>query len=171
MNIYIARQPIFDFQEKVFAYELFYRSGMQNLYDNADGDHATSAVLDNSFFSIGLENITNGKLAFVNFTDTLLLNDVPSIFPSDQIAIEILESVVPTNEVLERCQFYKKSGYLLVMDDFIFEVKYQNKIIPSDYEAMQKYNNYQRILVTKNTFKRIKDLVMIPIEYFLICDV
>lgn len=120
MDIFLARQPIFDDQQQVFGYELLYRSGVRNYYDGVNGDHATSTVLDNSFFSIGLDTITGGKRAFVNFTDNLLLNEIPTIFPSDQIAIEILETVEPSREIVERCRHLKEQGYLLALDDFVY---------------------------------------------------
>ena len=46
MEVFLARQPIFDRQQKVYAYELLYRSGgKNNFYDGSDGDQATSTVL------------------------------------------------------------------------------------------------------------------------------
>jgi c-di-GMP-related signal transduction protein len=34
---YVARQPIFDREQKVFAYELLYRSGSVNYFNGPDG--------------------------------------------------------------------------------------------------------------------------------------
>ena len=31
MNVYVARQPIFDKQEKIYAYELLFRAGLENV--------------------------------------------------------------------------------------------------------------------------------------------
>ncbi|MFQ5754422.1 MAG: diguanylate phosphodiesterase, partial [bacterium] len=69
MEVFVARQPIFDRQQNVYAYELLFRDGLDNNYfECRDGDHATSTVLTNSFVSIGMETLTRGKLAFINFT-------------------------------------------------------------------------------------------------------
>jgi c-di-GMP-related signal transduction protein len=43
MNIYIARQPIFDRGQNLIGYELVYRSGMINACSAADGSEATLA--------------------------------------------------------------------------------------------------------------------------------
>ena len=38
MNVYMARQPIFDTENHVYGYELLYRSnGKQNEYNGIDG--------------------------------------------------------------------------------------------------------------------------------------
>ena len=44
METYLARQPIFDANQKVFGYELFFRSGMENAFRNPDPNQATSKV-------------------------------------------------------------------------------------------------------------------------------
>ena len=38
MEYFVARQPIFDKQLNVYAYELLFRSGFQNVYKFEDGD-------------------------------------------------------------------------------------------------------------------------------------
>ena len=42
---FVARQPIFDRKEKIFAYELLFRQGNQNCYNSVDGDRATEDVI------------------------------------------------------------------------------------------------------------------------------
>ena len=101
MEVFVARQPIFDRKQKVFAYELLFRSGFeQNFFDNSDGDASSKQVLTNSFLSIGMDTMTNGKKAFVNFTRKLLLDQVASIFPKDLMVVEILEDIEPDDEMV-----------------------------------------------------------------------
>jgi len=40
MEVFVARQPIFDAKQTVYGYELLYRSGVQNFYTETDGDRA-----------------------------------------------------------------------------------------------------------------------------------
>ena len=62
MDIYVARQPIFDQDQNIFAYELLYRRGKVNSSgENFNGDQATSEVIINSFLLIGIDELTNGK--------------------------------------------------------------------------------------------------------------
>ena len=122
MASFIARQPILDINQNVFAYELLYRENLQaNMFNNTvNADEASSKVMVDSFLDIGINRITNGKKAFINFTKNLLLNESATLFPKDSLVIEVLENVEPTPEIIEKCKMLKKLGYLLALDDFVF---------------------------------------------------
>ncbi len=129
MEVFVARQPIFDRQQKVYAYELLFRSGFeQNFFDHWDGDASSKQVLTSSFLSIGIETLTNGKKAFINFTRKLLLDQVASIFPHNLMVVEILENVEPDEKIISACKNLKDLGYLLVLDDFVFAPGYESLI-------------------------------------------
>ena len=81
MEVYVARQPVLDRNKKTYGYELLFRGGMTNVFPGIDGDTATSKVLSNSFFSIGIEQVTGGKKALINFTEELLIKKIPLMFP------------------------------------------------------------------------------------------
>jgi EAL and modified HD-GYP domain-containing signal transduction protein len=53
MDVFVARQPIFRENKKVFAYELLFRSGMSNAFPGIDGGAATSSLLSSSFLRWG----------------------------------------------------------------------------------------------------------------------
>ncbi|MBC8431082.1 MAG: EAL domain-containing protein [Desulfobacterales bacterium] len=120
MEIYVARQPIFNKSKKIYGYELLFRTSMSNFFPEIDGNIATSKLLSNSFFSIGIETITGPKKAFINFTQDLLLQRVPLMFPHDRIVVEILEDVKPREDVVEACREIAKAGYAIALDDFIY---------------------------------------------------
>ncbi|MGM0501670.1 MAG: EAL and HDOD domain-containing protein [Bacillota bacterium] len=124
MDVFVARQPIFDEQEQVYGYELLYRDGVDNFYNHIDGDVATSEVLNSSFFLIGMENLTQGKKAFINFTTNLLKDKAPTIFNNQLIVIEVLEDVKITSKIVNSCESLKEEGYTIALDDFIFEPQY-----------------------------------------------
>jgi c-di-GMP-related signal transduction protein len=118
VNVYLARQPIFDRQQKVFAYELLYRASEENYNPEADGTLATSEVISGSFMNIGLEKITRRKKAFINFTRQLLEDETAFLLPKDMVAIELLEDSKPDRSTLDICEKLYESGYSLVLDDF-----------------------------------------------------
>lgn len=118
MDIYVARQPIFDINEKTVAYELLYRSSTVNEYKHTNGDQATTDVIVNSFLNIGIKELSNGKPCFINFTEKLLKLGVPSYFNPLSIVVEILETVEITDEVLQICKELKALGYTIALDDF-----------------------------------------------------
>ena len=80
-DVYIARQPIFDTQSNIVAYELLYRSSMDNWYQAADADVASLSVLSNSAFVFGVEAMAGSGKAFINFTRGALLNDYARVLP------------------------------------------------------------------------------------------
>ncbi|WP_371372562.1 EAL and HDOD domain-containing protein [Sporomusa aerivorans] len=123
-DVHVARQPIFDAHLKVFGYELLFRNKIHNIYRETDGEQATHDVIVNSFLLIGIETLTNGKKAFINFTANSLKEQLPAILPPKLVAVEILEDIVPTEEIVRACRKLKKEGYLLVLDDFVFSPEY-----------------------------------------------
>ncbi len=138
MDVFVARQPIFLENKKLFAYELLFRTGMSNAFPGIDGGTATSSLLSSSFFTVGIERISGGKLVFINFTEELLIRGTPTMFPQSQIVVEILEDVQPTGEVIAACQALHKKGYTLALDDFVFRDNLQPlieiaKIIKIDF--------------------------------------
>ncbi len=138
MDVFVARQPIFKEDKKLFAYELLFRTGMSNAFPDIDGDTATSNLLSSSFFTIGIERISGGKKVFINFTEELLLRSTPTLFPQNQVIVEVLEDVQPRPEVIAACQDLHRQGYTLALDDFVFHAKLQPlidiaKIIKIDF--------------------------------------
>jgi c-di-GMP-related signal transduction protein len=123
--IYMARQPIFDIEKNVIAYELLFRSSEDNFFPDANGDTASSSVIANSYMLIGMNNVTKGKLGFINVTENILVSDYMSMFPGEQMVIEILETIDPKPEVYEACKALKQKGYILALDDFVFDERWR----------------------------------------------
>lgn len=93
---------------------------MSNAFPGVDGDEATSSLLSSSFFTVGIEQISSGHKAFINFTEDMLARGIPSMFPKDCVVVEVLEDVQPTDEVVVACRELKNKGYTLALDDFVY---------------------------------------------------
>lgn len=117
MEVFLARQPILKSNEEIFAYELLYRSQKQQNISEINGDKATLDVL-NTLMQIGMDELAEGKLCFINFTDNLLKCEFPNYFRPDMLVIEILENVVFTDELIDQCRRLKVQGYKIALDDF-----------------------------------------------------
>ncbi|MGM0419208.1 MAG: EAL and HDOD domain-containing protein [Thermodesulfobacteriota bacterium] len=128
MDIFVARQPVFDSNKKTIAYELLFRDSLNNYFPDIDGNTATSKVLSNTFFNIGIQEITNSMPGLINFTRELILNKIPMVFPKDNIIIEILEDIEPDEEIVHVTSQFKKKGYKIALDDFIFHDKFESLI-------------------------------------------
>ncbi len=120
MDSFVARQPIFSRDRGVYGYELLFRSGIENFAVVSDGDAASRQVVADSFGVLGIDTLVQGKRAFINVTRDLLVDDWVTFLPPDGVVIEILEDVVPDDEVLRACRRLRAAGYLLAMDDFTY---------------------------------------------------
>ena len=125
MEIFVARQPIFNTHKKIFGYELLFRNGLENKFPDIDGDTATSNVLSNTFFSFELKELLGNKPGLINFTQKLLLQKAPLLFPQKHVIIEVLETVEPTDAVLAALSEIKKKGFTIALDDFVYHKKFR----------------------------------------------
>ncbi len=128
MDIFVARQPVFTSDKKIFGYELLFRLGLDNVFPNIDGSVATSGVLSNTFFSFGINDILSGKPGLINFTGDLLLKQTPLLFPKEHIIIEVLEDIEPEPEIINALKSLKSQGFRIALDDFVYDHKFSEMI-------------------------------------------
>ena len=119
-DVYVARQPIFDSRRNIHAYELLFRNGTANYVPDIDGDVATTTLLANTFFTIGMDILSGGRMAFINFTQNLLEKKVPLLLPQETTVIEILEDVTPDAKLIDACSQMAAAGYTIALDDFVY---------------------------------------------------
>lgn len=115
----MARQPILDRSRRTYAYELLFRDGLVNAFGAEDPDVATARVIDTSFFVLGVETLTGGRKAFVNFTREALVGGYASALPSNLLVVEILEDVPADADVLQACRTLKGGGCAIALDDIV----------------------------------------------------
>ena len=189
MDTYVARQPIFNRRKKIFGYELLFRDGMAQYTPGIDGDVATSTVLSNSFFNIGMEHLVDGKKSFINFTQNLIIKKMPMLLPSAKTVVEILEDVEPTPEVLQACKEMAQKGYTLALDDFAYSTRLVPlieiaHIIKFDFRAnsieqikeyLRKINRHSKMSIlaekieTYDEFKTAKEMGFDFFQGFFFC--
>ncbi len=118
-DFFIARQPIYDRKLYVYAYELLYRSSENNYADVVDGDDATSQVLINALMEVGLPELVGQSLAFINLTERYIVEGLPPSLAEDNLVLEVLEDIKPTEAVITGLKKLKAAGHVIVLDDFI----------------------------------------------------
>ncbi len=138
MDVYIARQPVFTRQTRVYGYELLYRKTQNNFYEGTDDDEATISLINNTFLVFGLSELVDRTRAFINFSENLLLDDIVHMLPKEQVIIEVLERVEPTDDVIEACVRLRQRGYMIAIDDFVLD---------------RNTDKYQPLLSTANIVK------------------
>jgi len=182
MEVYVARQPVLDRNKKTYGYELLFRGGMTNVFPGIDGDTATSKVLSNSFFSIGIEQVTGGKKALINFTEELLIKKIPLMFPHEKVMVEVLEEVKPKKEVVSACKDLVEKGYEIALDDFVYKSDLKPlialaKVIKIDFMAspmeeiktlVDNLSDYNVIFLAEKveTYEKFQQGLDMGFEYF-----
>lgn len=139
VEVFIGRQPIFNIHEQIVAYELLYRNKNVNAFPLIDSDAATVDVLVNSFLSIGIDEVTNGRPCFVNFTENLLMGTMLDYLDPTKVVIEILEDVPITPQLVERVSELKERGFKVALDDFVLD---QNVTV---YDELFHYIDYIKV--------------------------
>ncbi|MCP5112347.1 MAG: HDOD domain-containing protein [bacterium] len=120
-DIFVARQPIFDGRKEVYAYELLYRTSKENKFPDVESSVATNRIITSTMLSFGLERLVAGRPAFINFDRETLVNGSAALLPPGEVVVEILEDVVPDEEVLRACRELREQGFVLALDDCISE--------------------------------------------------
>jgi EAL and modified HD-GYP domain-containing signal transduction protein len=132
---YLARQPIMGRDQELVAYELLFRGGPARAGRSAapeifDDTAATASVIQHTLYDLGLAQALGGRLGFVNVSEPLLMSGLIETLPPASIALEILETVRLTPEIISRCADLKQAGYVLALDDVVELTPAHEKILP-----------------------------------------
>ncbi len=155
-SILVGRQAIFDRQMEVFGYELLYRDGTGNCANIMDGDEATAKVMVNTFLEIGIDHIAGNANAFFNLTATFFMSRQYEAFPTENVILEVLESIEPTPLVLEALSKAKQNGYQIALDDFVLR---------ESHRALMEYADIVKVDVLALTNEELKEQVEMFQEY------
>ncbi len=114
----LARQPIYDAGMVVVAYELLYRHAAKAVKaEFADPRDATLRVISNAL-EIGLDRLTGGLPAHINFPRELLVDEAPLPLPADRVVVEVLESVPADPDVIAGIRGLRQRGHRIALDDY-----------------------------------------------------
>jgi len=113
----VAKQPIFDLQGMIWGYELLFRDPTLPGLGGKTPQAATAAVMLDGF-SLLRPTLHGKQRFFVNYTAEFLEQELASMLPPEICVIEILETVEPTEAVLQGLVILKQQGYTLALDDY-----------------------------------------------------
>ena len=148
-----ARQPIYDQQLKLYAYELLFRPSEEIFTNEFDGDAATSQVIINAFTETNFDAIFNNKPAFINFTRNWL-KEVPPL-PIDQIVVEVLEDIEINEELIRDVQHLSEQGFTIALDDFVLTDESGPLLQIADIVKMDVLNTEEECLI--QTVEKLKE--------------
>lgn len=117
--VWLGRQPIVDSRKRLVAYEVLYRSGTESEAAFQDGNQATSAVLLNTFVELGIDQVVEDRVAFINFTREFLTGAYPLPECPKRLVLEVLEDIEPDEELIQSLKQRRYEGYKIALDDFV----------------------------------------------------
>ena len=150
MFAYVARQPIFDADREVFAYELLFRDGNNNCFPDIPPDEATSKILTATHLSLGIEEITGDKKAFINFHHETLMYRFPTSLDAHNVVIEVVETVDVDDALIAACKHIRGLGYPIALDDYD---------LTGRWDAFLPFTSIIKIDITEVDHSKIADII------------
>jgi EAL and modified HD-GYP domain-containing signal transduction protein len=120
MNVVTARQAIVNKKNQTVGYELLFRDGESNSFPDIEPHEATGKLINQTHLNFGLNEITGGRRAFINFTEKCLIAGYPMLMSSKDIVVEVLETVPPSDEIYAAVKALFHKGYIVALDDFVY---------------------------------------------------
>jgi len=156
---YLGRQPIYNVIHEVQAYELLHRLEAEDTSaEFASGDQASAELVLQAFIDIGLKRVSPNQPVFINHTAPLL--EVDPIIPPDRCVIEVLETVPVNLATLAALERFKKLGYRVALDDFVYSDDREPFLDLADYvkldvRALRPEELERHVALLKPLHKRI----------------
>lgn len=116
-NVFMARQPIYNRELELTAYELLFRNS-EAASDAHVASEEDAKALVSVLVDIGLSQLIGQGQAFVNISEEMLLSSAVTMLPKERVVLELLETIKATPEVLKRVDELRASGYSFALDDF-----------------------------------------------------
>lgn len=115
---FVGRQPIFDVNNRVFAYDLLYRSSLENSVGDVNLTVATSRVIIDAFVEIGLDNVVGRNRVLLNVDKNFLVDPDLVFVPADRVAIQVPEDLDADAEVIAGVEHLKSLGYKIALGGY-----------------------------------------------------
>lgn len=131
-NKFIVRQPIKNLVGEVVGYEIRY-TGENSGYDTESGQDFAAAEAIYNFLTQNTEKSFKGALNFMTFTTNLLMKQSPKLFATEELVIQIDESVIIHPLARRFVERYRQEGYKVAVKDFKFVPRYVENLNMFDY--------------------------------------
>lgn len=121
-KILLARQPIFQPDLSLYAYELLYRSTDEKSAaignNETDQRNASIQVVINSIMDIGVENITDNHIAFFNIPAEMVIQGLDLPLGGPRIGLDVLNAEVNLEDLRPALESLKVDNMIVALDDF-----------------------------------------------------
>ena len=121
-DILVGRQPIYNRDLDIHAYELIPRSSRSNKDPHqADDDKTTSQLVINAFLEIGIDKIVNSHTAFIKLAERFLRSDEALPLPTENVILKIPGYIKVDDEVIAGAKRLTTAGFKLAIDNYLIQ--------------------------------------------------
>lgn len=152
-KIFLAKQKIFNRNNKVFAHELLFRDYEGGIKEFPSNIKATSNVLVNVLINAS-EILDETTIVLVNVDEDFLLSGMIDLLDTNKFMLEILETTELSEKVISRIKQYHKRGFKIAIDDFDCSSEMIQKFTP-----IFKYIHLIKIDYIEADFDNLKAVV------------
>jgi c-di-GMP-related signal transduction protein len=126
-KFFLGRQPILNRSQQIVGFELLFRSAESLQTANfLDIQVASASVIVNALSDFGFQDVLGRHKGFFNVTFEMLMSDAVELLPREQVVIELLETILLDEEVVERCRTLKSLGFTLALDDHLYSPEFHS---------------------------------------------
>lgn len=114
MDIYFARQAIYDNKKDTIAYEIIFDDPIvKESRDKVDEEELIKLI--SNCGSLGLDRFTNNKKAFIEFSELALIEDLPSLLGSN-ITVALVDGTIQLKkESIEAIDSLRNAGFEIAL--------------------------------------------------------
>jgi len=176
VNVYLARQPIFDKKRNVFGYELLHRAGMENRFSGIDDNQATQELMNHAFLVMDLDSIVGSGFAFINFSKSMIESEIPELLPPERVVIEVIERDEATDGTVDAFMRLKEKGFTLAIDDFTpdsrsFKLLPYADIVKVEYQLVERDKQIQLLEENAGPIKFLAEKIETEQEFLDAIDI
>ena len=113
---YIARQPVIDRNNRVFAYEILFR-GKQPTEDLDRGTVMTATAINNLINVIGVEDVIGPHLGIIKITPLFITRKLIEALPKERLIFALFEEDLTNPGLLQTLKRYREDGYTFALND------------------------------------------------------
>lgn len=118
-DVFLARQPIYNRELQLTAYELFYRHADVESAEFLDSDVATSQVLLNVLNEVDLSTVVGSQPAFINVARNFIISGNLASFVGRPVVAEIVGDITVDEPLLKVLRDLRQQGLRFVIDDYM----------------------------------------------------
>lgn len=113
---YIARQPVIDRKNRVFAYEILFR-GEKPTEDLDRGTIMSATAINNLINVIGVDDVIGSHKGIIKITPLFITRKLIEALPKERLIFALFEEDLKDSSLLETLKSYKEEGYTFALND------------------------------------------------------